>query len=164
MHTPLHHRRRMEETLDQTELINNSWEMVAPAKMSAATNSYNHRDAKHTHRDHSFTSSVLATNTMTQAYGNLVFTTMEASSERRTADTNWLPQSYLGVYQTVKRCICGISERGKASTVTLLKRLWFIRHRRVGKLMWYCERVYSQSSILDECHSDVFNNKKKKNF
>lgn len=49
MHTPLHHRRRMEETLDQTELINNSWEMVAPAKMSAATNSYNHRDAKHTH-------------------------------------------------------------------------------------------------------------------
>lgn len=29
MRTPLPHRLRMEETLDQTELINNSWEMVA---------------------------------------------------------------------------------------------------------------------------------------
>lgn len=49
MHAPLPHRLRMEETLDQTGLINNSWEMVAQPSCLQPQNSHNHRDAKHTH-------------------------------------------------------------------------------------------------------------------
>ena len=54
-----------------------------------------------------------------------------------------LARSSLGVDQTMKCCMCGAPESGKASTVIPPQRL------RFRKLMWPCEHLYGRSSGVE---------------
>lgn len=84
-----------------------------------------------------FTTPILSINTMSQTRRNLFFTTMEASSECRSADTNsCLRAGWL--YTTLKRCMCAASEKARHPAVILPHRIWFTWQKR---LMCWCGTV-----------------------
>lgn len=140
LHTCL---RSMEETLDQTRLINYSWETVAqPSCLQPQTpttsgmlNTHTSRHIQHTlykHNDSDMQELIFYHN------GGILLVQNCWHKLAASEQAGCLP----------KCCMCGASERWKASTVTLPQRLRFTRHRRLGKFMWHFERLYGQSFIL----------------
>lgn len=126
----------MEETLDQTRLINNSWETVAQPSClqpqapttSGMLNTYTSRHIQHTlykHNDSDMQELIFHHNGGILLVKNCWHTL--AASEL----AGCLP----------KCCMCGASERWKVSTVTLPQGLQFIRHRRLGNLRWHFEHL-----------------------
>lgn len=144
----------MEESLDQTRLINNSSETVAqPSCLQPQTlttsgmlNTHTSRHIQHTlykHNDSDMQELIFHHN------GGILLVQNCWHKLAASQLAGCLP----------KCCMCGASERWKTFTVTLPQRLRFTRHGRVGKLMWHFEHLYGQSYIVDGCHSVVCNKK-----